>query len=129
MKQNLALLSTLFLAPLGCVCAAEVAKPNIVLILADDMGYGDVQYLNPERGKIETPQMDKLARQGMIFTDAHTSSAVCTPTRYGLLTGRYNWRTRLQTFVLYGYDKPLIPADRLTVSGFFTNESVLEGAH
>ena len=121
MKQNLALLSTLFLAPLGCVCAAEVAKPNIVLILADDMGYGDVQYLNPERGKIETPQMDKLARQGMIFTDAHTSSAVCTPTRYGLLTGRYNWRTRLQTFVLYGYDKPLIADDRMTVADLLKN--------
>ncbi|MBK1827630.1 sulfatase family protein [Haloferula rosea] len=96
---------------------AEVTKPNIVLILADDLGYGDVQCLNPERGKIPTPHIDQLAAEGMIFTDAHSSSSVCTPTRYGLLTGRYNWRTRLQRFVLYGYDKPLIAADRLTVAG------------
>ncbi len=93
------------------------AKPNIVFILADDLGYGDVQCLNPQRGKIATPQLDKLAAQGMTFTDAHSSSSVCTPTRYSLLTGRYNWRTRLQSSVLYGYSAPLIAADRLTVPG------------
>ena len=73
------------------VAVAQVAaeKLNISRILADDLGYGDVQFLNPERGKIATPHMDQLARQGMVFTDAHTSSSVCTPTRYGLLTGRY----------------------------------------
>ncbi|MGE9271614.1 MAG: sulfatase-like hydrolase/transferase, partial [Verrucomicrobiales bacterium] len=90
-------------------------KPNIIYILADDMGYGDVQCLNPERGKIATPHMDRLATEGMIFTDAHTSSSVCTPTRYGVLTGRYNWRTPLQKSVLWGYSDPLITADRLTV--------------
>ena len=66
------------------------SKPNIIYILADDLGYGDVQTLNPERGKIATPQMDKLAAEGMVFTDAHTGSSVCTPTRYGVLTGRYS---------------------------------------
>ena len=92
--------------------------PNIVYILADDMGYGDVQYLNPERGKIPTPHMDQVAKQGMTFTDAHTTSSVCTPTRYGIMTGRYNWRTKLQYHVLNGYGLPLIAADRMTVPSF-----------
>jgi arylsulfatase A-like enzyme len=91
------------------------AAPNIVYILADDMGYGDVHVLNPDRCKIATPYMDRLAGEGMIFTDAHTSSSVCTPTRYGIMTGRYNWRSELQNGVLDGYGKPLIPTDRLTV--------------
>lgn len=97
--------------------AAEGTKPNIVYILCDDLGYGDVHCLNPQRGIIATPQMDRMAAQGMIFTDAHSSSSVCTPTRYGILTGRYNWRTRLQSGVLDGYVEPLIAADRLTVPG------------
>ncbi|HBJ86032.1 MAG TPA: arylsulfatase [Verrucomicrobiales bacterium] len=93
-------------------------KPNILYILADDLGYGDVQCLNPQRGKIATPHLDKLASQGMTFTNAHSGSSVCTPTRYGLLTGRYAWRTRLQAGVLDGgNDEPLIAADRLTVAG------------
>ena len=95
--------------------AASGGQPNIVYILADDLGYGDVHCLNPERGKIATPQMDRMAAQGMIFTDAHSSSSVCTPTRYGILTGRYNWRSTLQKGVLHGYSSPLIAADRLTV--------------
>lgn len=89
--------------------------PNIVYILADDMGYGDVAYLNKE-GKIPTPHMDKLAREGMIFTDAHSGSAVCTPTRYGILTGRYSWRTRLKSGVLNGYSPALIEEERMTVA-------------
>ena len=93
-------------------------QPNIVYILADDMGYGDVQCLNPERGKIATPHMDQVAADGMTFTDAHTTSSVCTPTRYGIMTGRYNWRTKLQWHVLDGYGMPLIPADRMTVPSF-----------
>ena len=98
------------------VAAAPAPKPNIVFILADDLGYGDVQALNPARGKIRTPHLDRLAAQGMIFTDAHSGSSVCTPTRYGLLTGRYAWRTRLQRGVLDGTDDPpLIGEDRLTV--------------
>jgi hypothetical protein len=97
--------------------SATPEKPNIVYILCDDLGYGDVQCLNPTRGKIATPHLDKLASQGMSFTDAHSSSSVCTPTRYGILTGRYNWRTRLQAGVLNGFSEPLIAADRLTVPG------------
>lgn len=98
---------------------AAPASPNIVYILADDLGYGDVQCLNPQHGKIKTPHLDKLASQGMTFTDAHSGSSVCTPTRYGLLTGRYAWRSRLQSGVLDGTDDPpLIAADRLTVPAF-----------
>lgn len=89
-------------------------KPNIVYILADDLGYGDVGCYNAE-SKIPTPRLDQLATQGLRFTDAHSPSAVCTPTRYALLTGRYAWRTRLQRNVLGPWDKPLIAPDRLTV--------------
>ena len=93
--------------------------PNILYILADDLGYGDLSALNPLRGKILTPHLDKLAKQGMRFTDAHSGSAVCTPTRYGLLTGRYAWRTHLQRGVLDGTDDPpLIASGRLTVASF-----------
>ncbi|MBI2947305.1 MAG: arylsulfatase [Verrucomicrobia bacterium] len=88
--------------------------PNIVYILADDLGYGDVQCLNPE-GKIATPHIDRLAAAGMIFTDAHSSASVCTPTRYGILTGRYNWRSRLKSGVLGGFSQRLIEPGRLTV--------------
>ena len=90
-------------------------KPNIIYILADDMGYGDVDCLS-EHNLIKTPNLDKLAAGGMIFTDAHSSSAVCTPTRYGILTGRYNWRTRLKNGVLWGYSKHLINPKRMTVA-------------
>ncbi|MEJ6603952.1 MAG: arylsulfatase [Opitutaceae bacterium] len=100
----------------------ETSRPNIVFILADDMGYGDVQVLNPERGKIKTPHMDRLAAEGMVFTDAHTSSSVCTPTRYGLLTGRYNWRSSLQSGVTWGYSSPIIPTGRMTVAGMLRQE-------
>lgn len=90
-------------------------KPNIVFIMADDMGYGDVKCYNPE-SKIPTPNMDKLAKEGIRFTDAHSPSAVCTPTRYGVLTGRYCWRSQLKRGVLYGYEPPLIEKERLTVA-------------
>ncbi|MFZ5832130.1 MAG: sulfatase-like hydrolase/transferase [Planctomycetota bacterium] len=101
-------------------CVAQAAEgpaakhPNIVYVLADDLGYGDVGCYNPE-AKIATPHVDRLAREGMRFTDAHSGSAVCSPTRYGILTGRYAWRTRLQRGVLGPYDPPLIDAARLTV--------------
>lgn len=103
---------------LGLASFAAAQSPNIVYILADDLGYGDVQCLNPERGKIPTPKMDKLAADGMTFTDAHSTSSVCTPTRYSILTGRYNWRSKLQVHVLDGYGLPLIPTDRMTVPSF-----------
>ena len=107
---------------LSLVAHGAVDKPNIIYILADDLGYGDVHALNPEHGKIPTPGMDQLAEQGMVFTDAHSSSAVCTPTRYGVMTGRYNWRSRLQSGVLHGLDQPLIASDRLTVAGLLKQQ-------
>lgn len=90
-------------------------RPNIVLILADDLGYGDPTCYNGE-SKIPTPHVDRLAEQGIRFTDAHAPSAVCTPTRYGLLTGRYCWRSSLKQGVLNGYSEPLIETDRLTLA-------------
>ncbi len=90
-------------------------RPNIIFILADDMGFGDVGCNNPD-SKIPTPNMDELARRGMRFTDAHSPSAVCTPSRYAILTGRYCWRSSLEHGVLYGYEPPLIEPDRLTVA-------------
>jgi arylsulfatase A len=93
---------------------ATVRPPNIVCILADDLGYGDVSCQNDD-DRVPTPQTDRLAAQGMRFVDAHSGSAVCTPTRYGLLTGRYCWRSRLTSGVLYGYDAPLLEPGQLTV--------------
>ncbi|MXW64398.1 MAG: arylsulfatase [Bacteroidetes bacterium SB0662_bin_6] len=90
--------------------------PNIVVILADDMGYGDPGASNPD-SKVPTPHIDRLAAEGMRFTDAHSPSAVCTPTRYGLLTGRYAWRTHLKRGVLVGYSPNLIDTTRLTLPG------------
>lgn len=81
--------------------------PNIVYILADDLGFGDVSIYNPT-GKINTPHIDGLAKEGMRFTDAHTTSSVCTPSRYSILTGRYPWRSRLPKGVLRGYSRTLI---------------------
>lgn len=88
--------------------------PNIVFILADDMGYGDARCYNP-RSKAPTPNIDKLAAQGMRFTDAHTLSSVCTPTRYGLLTGRYPWRSRIERGIVWFWGPPLIGEDRTTL--------------
>lgn len=96
--------------------AAEPVRrsPNIVVLLADDLGYGDLTCYNKE-AKIPTPNLDRLAARSMRFTDAHTPSAVCTPTRYGLLTGRYCWRSSLKRGVLNGYAPALIEPKRLTV--------------
>jgi arylsulfatase A-like enzyme len=117
MKRLDLILSFLLSALCGFTQAAEPSKPNILLIPADDLGYGDVQCYNPERGKIPTPHIDRLAKQGMKFTDAHTSSGVCSPTRYALLTGRYHWRSRLQTGIVGYLEEPLIAPDRLTLVG------------
>ena len=89
--------------------------PNLVIVLADDMGFGDPSCYNPQ-SKIATPYIDKLAAQGMRFTDMHSPSAVCSPTRYGLLTGRYCWRTSLKESVCFGYDPLLIEPGRLTLA-------------
>jgi arylsulfatase A-like enzyme len=96
-------------------------RPNIVFILCDDLGYGDVRCLNPQ-GKIATPQLDALAKEGMIFTDAHSGSSVCTPTRYGVMTGRYAWRTKLQNGVLGGLSPRLIEPERLTVASLLKSQ-------
>jgi len=119
MRRTTALLvlnALLLLAGQHTLRAAEpAAKPNVVFILCDDLGYGDVACNNPEC-KIPTPHVDRLAGEGMRFTDAHTTSSVCTPTRYSVLTGRYNWRSRLQSGVLGGLSPPLIEPGRLTVA-------------
>ena len=98
----------------GSGIAASAERPNIIYILADDMGIGDVSCYN-ENAKLSTTHIDRLAAEGMRFTDAHTPSAVCSPTRYGILTGRYCWRTRLKYRVLDGFDPPLIEQGQVTV--------------
>ncbi|MDO6597943.1 arylsulfatase [Oceanihabitans sp. 2_MG-2023] len=95
--------------------------PNIIYILADDLGIGDLSIYN-ENSKINTPNLDQMGKEGMQFTDAHTSSSVCTPTRYGILTGRYNWRTPLKQFVLWGNSPMLIKDNRLTVAQLLKNK-------
>ncbi|MCE9606145.1 MAG: arylsulfatase [Planctomycetia bacterium] len=127
MKQRIIILTACLLL---CVQASTSAadKPNILVILADDLGVGDMHLLNPGHGKIKTPHLDRLAAAGMTFTDAHSGSSVCTPTRYGLLTGRYAWRTRLQAGVLDGgNDEPLIVADRLTLPGLLRQHGYSTG--
>jgi len=105
--------------PLALLCGQLFAladqPPNILVILADDLGYGDVRCYNPQRGKIPTPNIDKLASQGIRFTDGHSSSGVCSPSRYALLTGRYHWRTRLQNGIVGVFGEPLIAPDRMTL--------------
>jgi len=123
MKPIISTLTILLLVSLAESRAADARKPNpprrvnIVIILADDLGYGDVQCYNPQRGKIPTPNIDRLAAQGMRFTDGHSSSGVCSPSRYALLTGRYHWRTRLQFGIVGVFGEPLIAPDRLTIAG------------
>ena len=115
MNHILTILSAVLLSPLATLHAAEPGKPNILVILADDLGYGDVQCNNPERGKILTPNIDRLAAQGMRFTDGHSSSGVCSPSRYTLLTGRYHWRTKLQSGIVGVFGDTLIAPDRMTI--------------
>lgn len=121
MKLSIAFRAAAILLGLSLWTATAADKPNIVYVLCDDLGYGDVHCLNPERGRIATPNIDRLATQGMVFTDAHSGSSVCTPTRYGVMTGRYAWRTHLQNGVLGGESPPLIAADRLTVPALLTS--------
>jgi arylsulfatase A len=101
-----------------CSTAFAGDQPNIVYIICDDLGYGDVRCLAPATSKIPTPNADRLASEGMIFTDAHSGSSVCSPTRYGIMTGRYSWRTWLQKGVVTGFAPSLIAAKRPTVAGF-----------
>ncbi len=94
--------------------APKQKRPNVIYILADDMGYGDVAALNPQ-SKIPTPTLDKMVNEGLTFTDAHSNSAVSTPTRYGTLTGRYSFRTSLKSGVLVGHSPALIEPGRETL--------------
>lgn len=95
--------------------------PNIIFILADDMGYGDVSYMDPN-SKIKTENLDRMASEGVVFTDAHSSSSVSTPTRYGILTGRYNWRSTMKQNVLNGYSKALIAPGRETLASMLKKQ-------
>lgn len=100
--------------------------PNIVFVMADDMGYGDPGCYGAE--KIKTPAIDKLASEGMLFTDAHSSSAVCSPSRYSVLTGRYAWRSRLKDGVQCGHGAPLIENTRSTVASLLKTNGYSTGA-
>lgn len=95
--------------------AIEAQTPNIIFILADDLGYGDISVFNAA-SKIHTPNIDNLTQHGVTFTDAHSSSALSTPSRYSILTGRYSWRTELKEGVLDGYSPALIAPERRTIA-------------
>ena len=101
------------------------SKPNVVIVLTDDLGYGDVSFLNPE-SKVKTPHMDALAREGVWATDAHAPSTVCSPSRYAILTGRYAWRGKLRAGRLNPWAESAISKDRVTLpkllkrKGYFT---------
>jgi arylsulfatase A len=118
----------LALAATGIAGAADVVKPNVILMMADDMGMGDTSAFqdytgNADEVQVDTPSMEKLARLGVRFTDAHTPSSRCSPTRYGLLTGRYPWRNRLKHWVLFGNQgDPMIEKDRPTLATMFRDE-------
>ena len=120
-KPVIGALACLLALATGCE-PSVTPHPNIVVIMADDMGYGDLQSYNPE-SKIPTPNMDRLAAEGMRFTDAHSPSAVCTPTRYSLLTGRYAWRLpALESGVTQGYDPLIIDTMRVTIARMLKDE-------
>jgi arylsulfatase A len=107
----------LFLLLGALLGGAQAAGPNILYILADDLGIGDVSCFN-SNAIWKTPNIDRLAREGRMFTDAHSASGVCTPSRYTLLTGRYSWRGALKQGVLNGYSPALIESNRVTVASF-----------
>jgi len=115
-KLSAVSLFVLLLSTTLCLAAGQDKPklPNVIVVMADDLGIGDISATNPEC-KIKTPNLQQMASEGLTFLDAHTSSSVCTPTRYGLLTGRYNWRSRLARGVLSGTSEHLIPADRPTL--------------
>ena len=109
------LLAAAWMFPTAAFGQESKARPNIVVILADDLGYGDLGCYNKD-SKIPTPNLDRLAKQGMRFTDAHSPSAVCSPTRYGLLTGRYPFRSPLKKGVVAPWGAPIIEPGRLTMA-------------
>jgi arylsulfatase A-like enzyme len=116
------LLGLISISWISCQMEEEnLPPPNIIVVLADDLGYGDISSFD-KNNKIKTPHIDRIANEGIKFTDAHTPSSVCTPTRYGLLTGRYSWRSRLKNGVLTGKSKALIPNSRSTIASILQNQ-------
>ena len=107
-KMKYILIITLLILNYSCKNDQKLDKPNIIYILADDLGYGDLSIYN-KNSKIFTPNIDSIGDEGMVFYDMHSTSSVCTPTRYSILTGEYAWRTRLKYGVLWSYGEPLIP--------------------
>ena len=103
---------------IGAFGAAAAPQPNVIVILGDDMGIDSVSAFNTKMG-LKTPAIDRLASEGMSFMDAHSTSGVCSPTRYGLLTGRYNWRSRLKRGIVGQWERPLIANARLTLPEMF----------
>ena len=101
--------------------AAEAARPNIIIIYADDQGFGDASCLNADSG-FQTPDLDRLAKVGVVFPNAHSPDTVCTPSRYGLLTGRYCWRTVKKTGVLGAEGPCLIKNDRMTIASLLQGQ-------
>ena len=126
MRERLKNAALMLVGMLLAVAAAraesgEAARPNIVVIYTDDQGFGDASCYNPQ-SKIQTPNLDRLAAEGMRFTDAHCSDSVCTPSRYGLLTGRYSWRTELKTGVFGAERDGLITDERLTLASLLREQ-------
>ena len=123
-------LGSLLLLATRCASAgtgpAVPQSPNLVVILADDLGYGDVAATNPG-SRLKTPNLDRLVGEGRVYTDAHSPSAVCTPTRYTLLTGRYSWRTRLKSGVLWGQSPSLIQPGRATIASYLRENGYVTG--
>ena len=121
LSRHLFLIIPLIFSAFSCKETSKNSLPHIVYILADDLGYGDVSSYNPGCAW-ETPSIDRIATEGVRFTDAHSGSSVCSPTRYGVLTGRYSWRTRLKKGVLWSWDPPLIGEDEFTVARLLLDE-------
>jgi arylsulfatase A len=130
MRGSRLVLCALLLAWSLVICpwtSAAPARPNIIFILADDLGYGDVGAYKKLPSKIPTPNIDRIAAEGVRFTDAHSPSSVCSPTRYALLTGRYAWRTRLQRGVIAQWGAPLLAPERLTVAELLREQGYATG--
>jgi len=126
MKQHRYFLIPILFCTLFLGTCDEVKKPNIILIYVDDLGYGDVSVYGATH--IQTPNIDRLAREGIRFTDAHSPSAVCTPSRYATLTGRYAWRTWLKNWVLFEHMPLLVETDRLTMPKLLKEQGYVTGA-
>ncbi len=106
--------------------ANDTDMPNVIVIYTDDQGFGDATCLNRD-SKFITPNIDRLAHEGVLFTDGHCSDTVCTPSRYGLLTGRYSWRTELKRGVFQAERPCLIPDQRMTVASFLRDNGYQTG--